>query len=317
MLHRCLLIVMLVFLLVISAAYIGVNVYVSATNTCINCHRAAAAGWQKSTHALVACQDCHSLNTVGKGAMLARYYLSRPILIEVTNRPCQNCHNPDRIVTPDGDLIVPHREHLAQNITCVQCHLSTGHLKSDQTAGDGDVQQTAGGEKLSGQSGAVKAAVGMGVCLTCHYQRNGPLGCEKCHRNPPVTLEHKSPDWLNRHGTAALRDLAQCNTCHRYTLFLDRRKQQDFRQVLTEPALYARANTFCTDCHRKPPATHTAYFAHDHAFVAVDNERSCLVCHSFAYPLPVEQVPELYCGQCHLYQGYIPLPFSQLARKAH
>ncbi len=266
----------------------------SRPDFCVSCHemQSAASSWEKSTHSQYRCVSCHKLNPILKSAMLVSHLRQAPLQLSAQAVACTACHNLNRIVTPPGDLIIPHTMHVAKSIACSSCHAGVGHQDALETTQTADIS--------------------MGLCFNCHYKKGGPLNCRQCHRKPPVTLAHLQPDWTLEHGREAAKDLAACNSCHKYTLLLNPAKSATLEQVLASPALYAKDNEFCAGCHRLRPASHNPYFLHDHAFFAVDREDDCLVCHEWDYPLPTAQVPYLFCQQCHAYRGWVPLPYSKL-----
>ncbi len=212
---------------------------------------------------------------------------------------CKHCHTEARIITPSGDLLIPHRLHLEQNIACGNCHPGAGHLSGEVAAAKGTVA-------------AKYPTQVMALCLKCHYRNKGKLNCSACHFRPSVTLAHRQPDWGNTHGWSAFKELSECNACHGYTLFLDEKRSDTAAQTLASPADYCRDNVFCADCHQKRPPSHGKSFAHDHAAWVTDSEDDCLVCHKWNFPLPLEPGPRLYCQKCHIYRGWFPVPYNRL-----
>ncbi len=292
--RRLLKVIMASFLCLVILLVVSVEL-TSRPRFCISCHemQSAAESWQKSTHSQYLCVSCHKLNPIANSAMLVSHLTQTPLTLSVKSVSCTECHNLNRIVTPPGDLIIPHRLHISKNIACNSCHAGVGHLN----ALDQENVQT--------------ADISMGLCFNCHYKNGGPMGCRRCHRKPPVTLAHLQPDWTLTHGREVAKDLEACNNCHKFTLLLNPAKRHTLQQVLASPALYAKDNEYCAACHRLRPASHGEYFLIEHATFAVDREDDCLVCHEWDYPLPTMQAPDLYCQQCHAYRGWVPLPYGK------
>jgi cytochrome c nitrite reductase small subunit len=110
---------------------------------CANCHvmREQLEGWTKSSHRAVAvCNDCHAPHDVlGKYATKMRngfwhsFYFTtgtfhEPIRITprdrvITENACRDCH--DEIVQA---MAVPARHGAADDVSCIRCHSSVGHL---------------------------------------------------------------------------------------------------------------------------------------------------------------------------------------------
>ncbi len=109
---------------------------------CANCHimNDQYNGWQKSSHKAVAtCNDCHTPHDLlGKYSTKAlngfwhSYYFTfnnfhEPIQISgrnlrITEASCRHCH---------ADLtesITAHREGRDEEVSCIRCHRSVGHL---------------------------------------------------------------------------------------------------------------------------------------------------------------------------------------------
>lgn len=109
---------------------------------CANCHVMSEqyAGWQKSSHKAVAtCNDCHTPNDfIGKYVTKASngfwhsYYFTfnnfhEPIQIternlKITEESCRRCH------AALTSSITAHDPSRDQEMSCVRCHRSVGHL---------------------------------------------------------------------------------------------------------------------------------------------------------------------------------------------
>jgi cytochrome c nitrite reductase small subunit len=123
---------------------------------CANCHVMLEQfdGWVKSSHRLVAtCNDCHTPHDVlGKYATKVRngfwhsFYFTvggfpEPIRIlprdrEITENACRFCH--DAIVHSMG---VPARAGGPDDVSCIRCHHSVGHLSLAAVSNPPEVSQ--------------------------------------------------------------------------------------------------------------------------------------------------------------------------------
>ncbi|MCK4777158.1 MAG: NapC/NirT family cytochrome c, partial [Actinomycetia bacterium] len=133
----------IIFVIVMTGGYI----YSNNPAFCGSCHELQVAydTWKSSTHRNVHCVDCHSepglFNKV-KGKFERFYYgyahltdiYSKPIKIKVpiSNEACETCHTRNRVVSPGGDLVVPHEHHIAEvGLRCSDCH-SNLHISAEE-----------------------------------------------------------------------------------------------------------------------------------------------------------------------------------------
>ncbi|HWJ02094.1 MAG TPA: NapC/NirT family cytochrome c, partial [Verrucomicrobiae bacterium] len=175
----------------------------SRSSFCNSCHemKSQSINWQESGHSKQRCVDCHRLTSLQKAGMLFTHVSGvSPGLTTTTPVACLNCHTEDRVITPSGDLRIPHTTHLDRKVDCGSCHPAAGHVK------DG--------------SGTNEGTVVMAVCIKCHYQNGATVGCRACHRKLPATVAHLKADWPVNHGKYAAQGLKGCNECHKYTLYL-------------------------------------------------------------------------------------------------
>lgn len=163
--------------------------------------------WRTSTHAKVSCIQCH----VDPGAMGFVAFAARSIpdfysqlvfgpkstnLLQAPDREaCQKCHTDYRQVSPDGDLLIPHRAHVeVLHIECVVCHKSLVHAAN--AAGFNRPQMT--------------TCIGL-----CHDGTKATDKCDKCHTRKEAPASHKQADWLKIHGGMA--KTIDCGKCHDWT----------------------------------------------------------------------------------------------------
>ncbi len=120
-------------------------------------------------------------------------------------------------------------------------------------------------------------------CTTCHGGDRAPKHdqpylptsvpaseCKGCHggRVLPSTVRHERDDWIETHGTEALRAGADsCYRCHDFGL------------------------KFCDQCHAKKPPSHLPVerWRTIHPDVAREDTRVCYSCHKLSF-----------CKKCHL-----------------
>lgn len=299
----------------------------SASIVCQACHemKPETATWQVSSHSKIACIKCHPGIHVEHLFQLIhftkKYYLPIQVKEPVPESICINCHSGNRVITPRGDLIVPHQKHEAEGITCTECHIGVAHggIAERQETIDGDFSRWTAVTARQNMSWQYKT-VGMAECMNCHKDRNGPQGCEACHSKIAPPPSHQTKEWVQNgsHGQDAIKDLASCDTCHSYSMNLVRVQNAD--NVIA----YARSNSFCVSCHAKKPESHNLPFLHGSK--ATQDERGCMVCHDKTttkkttvattrtvcmschqqkhtvpqfHPVPMGTAPEASCYRCH------------------
>lgn len=214
--------------------------------------------WSGSTHAKMSCADCH----VDPGAASFLSFAARSVpafyeqivagpketnLISPPDRQaCQKCHTDYRQVSPNGDLLIPHRAHVdILKVPCVTCHRYLVHEESPEG----------------------RHTPPMAVCLTCHDGKQAKNACTTCHTAKAAPDTHKASDWLVVHPQVAkTTDCAKCHgwidnwcaDCH------DRRPPshtKDWRERhATAVAVKKPRNceschvaSFCTECHGSVP----------------------------------------------------------------
>ncbi len=207
--------------------------------------RVRMANWRNSTHALVACADCHvdpgpiGFLTFAAKSVPAFYsqllFGPKPTnLLSVPNTAaCERCHTANRQVSPDGDLLIPHRAHVdVLQIRCAVCHKNLVHSLNPQ--------------------GFNKPV--MSTCMTCHDGKQATNQCVKCHTQKQVPPSHKAADWLTIHGS--MTKTIDCGRCHGFT------------------------PDYCNTCHQQRPPSHVGNWKALHATaVAAQGTKGCYVCH--------------------------------------
>lgn len=163
--------------------------------------------WRNSTHARMSCADCHvdpgikGLVTFAARSFPAFYsqLLFGPKHTNLLRPPgtaaCQKCHTGFRQVSPDGDVLIPHRAHVdVLKINCVVCHEQLVH--SPNAAGINKPKMT-------------------GCLRRCHDGETATAECVKCHTRKQAPESHRRPDWLTIHSQAATKD--ECGKCHAWS----------------------------------------------------------------------------------------------------
>jgi hypothetical protein len=163
--------------------------------------------WRASTHAGMTCVGCHV--EPGLGSFLGFAARSVPafysqlltgprgegVLRAPTRRACRKCHTGYRLVSPAGDLRIPHRAHVeVLKIDCAFCHRGLVHYPSE--------------------TGYNRPR--MSMCLeACHDGTRAANQCVKCHTRKQTPEGHRAADWLETHSTMV--DKIDCGSCHAWT----------------------------------------------------------------------------------------------------
>ena len=281
--------------------------------TCTKCHamietvhRKVIRGelWEKQSHLIPACVDCHEPHKVRKV-----YYPQG-----MADQDCQRCHaNPELKMVRDGKTVslfvnkdeISHSRH--QRVACVQCH--TGGTPSDERpcrtvtpkvdCSICHADQVAQYRSSTHGQLAAKGSPDAPGCSDCHgshgvlgridsnsptFSRNVPNLCAKCHRSGQK---------------AALRyNGKQDHIVERYTESIHGRG-------LLEAGLTVTAN--CADCH----TAHTELPASDprSSVNRANIAKTCAKCHRGIYEVFIKSVhsPEAFptskklpvCADCH------------------
>jgi len=163
--------------------------------------------WRNSTHAKVSCAECHvNPGPVGFLTFAAKsvpsFYsqiITGPTENNVLGVPekeaCQKCHTNFRQVSPQGDLLIPHRAHVqVLEMDCAECHKDLVHSKNDQGFNRPE----------------------MNTCTEkCHNGKTATNECIKCHTQKQTPDSHKRADWLATHSADV--NTVDCGSCHAWT----------------------------------------------------------------------------------------------------
>lgn len=163
--------------------------------------------WRTSTHARMSCTSCHvKPGARGFGSFAARSvpaFYSQLVqgphptnLLQVPDQEaCQKCHTAYRQVSPDGDLLIPHRAHVeVLKMNCADCHTDLVHAENEK--------------------GFNRPR--MSTCLErCHDGVKASNKCVDCHTRKQAPKDHSQPQWLETHSEMV--DKVDCGKCHDWT----------------------------------------------------------------------------------------------------
>ncbi len=307
----------------------------SDNSYCSSCHmmKPEVYTWKASSHNQVDCVACHieqgvmtkvryKLFSVKEwySAITGDYGIAIQMVNPIPDVTCTQCHDmKTRNVTPSGDLIIPHSKHMQLNVSCTQCHTGVAHgnivkkrvtFRTDYEKWDESIGQSI-------MSDPKNLRPDMDVCMNCHKVRKAPLNCSACHTTSMIPSNHKGETFKNgAHGEEAAKNILSCDSCHSYmskeTVEVSKGNQSAFQQFLSKnndkPGTisvkdYAKANTFCTDCHKKRPVTHSEDFQLKHGAIAEQSKDRCFTCHDNRPQSVLRSNSSISiaisCGSCH------------------
>jgi len=323
-------------LVVLALAGFAADVATSSSKFCLSCHEMSPEvhTWEASTHANVDCVSCHTdSGFLGKfkekSDRFSEAYKSwtntqmDPIKLtdarKIPNERCESCHSiENRPSKQKGDIIFSHEQHRDASVSCVTCHHGVVHgqiaergLNGSDTYGSWD--REAGMMALKQKEFRV---VQKPACLSCHEDSSVPNTCGSCHSTGMRPPDHDKPNFISKlHGEGARKDLAGCDSCHKFTSvedmmsayesnstaaeFLNDKKDDEsaagFARTLKE---YVSENDFCSSCHSIAPASHEGDFFAKHGTLANENKAGCLTCHDETANTGFAP-SSVSCGSCH------------------
>ncbi len=274
---------------------------------CGGCHsmQPQVKTWQVTAHNNVECIKCHkdlSMTTFKFREKTGRYRLPIENDKFMKDEICLQCHNPRRIVTPPGDLVIPHELHMKKGLDCIDCHEEVVHANVNK-----EVIMARGidpGEftlKMAQELASHGNRIPMDKCMECHNGAKAPRDCNTCHTGKQAPASHHRADWDTQHGRAAFKDINSCNQCHEYNI-ANKKAYDENADPLLNVQREARTNGFCYNCHIRRPVTHTKVYSVDHPERARQFAQGCLACHNKEKEPEKEVAPpttNVYCGQCH------------------
>jgi nitrate/TMAO reductase-like tetraheme cytochrome c subunit len=281
----------------------------SSSDFCVSCHEMKPEYYtlKASTHSEVDCVNCHT----DSGAKRVAKYQEKEIVKtvkkyndesvapirmpkDIPDSACEKCHNVfTRTFTVSGDIIIPHDQHKEEDVKCIQCHSGVAHgkiadremtFKTDYDKWDSKIGTAA-------MSDIKWTRPSMDTCMECHESRQVTTECSACHTTGMLPKSHKKTDFKTKtHGLQAKDDLKDCNSCHKY-MSTDELEGYEDTSVLAKylssenkgsnknASTYAKENTYCLECHKTRPASHTANFFSGHGNDANKNQEKCFTCH--------------------------------------
>jgi cytochrome c-type protein NapC len=306
-------------LIVVLFFTVGAITLTSTPTFCSMCHEMSAdiTAWKASSHAEVTCYGCHSEGNIAvfvlhKVESLKEIYLhlsdsfEKPINGEshyakkMSNEACERCHSLNRKVTSSPGVIINHKKHEEEGVTCVTCHNRVGHpdMKgfvtekgNEEEPKEGEpradlVSLKPGMEQEVLLEGEVYANhLEMRYCMSCHTGKEeegkGPKECSACHPEgfELKPADHENADWLPPrekvlsvkavHAEEGKERMSDCISCHE--------------------------QAFCNDCH-KVEIPHPGTWKAEHketvgkaVKVSKVAPQECTTCH----PQPN------FCDACH------------------
>ncbi len=319
------------FILVgVVALFWGTFEKTSSTEYCASCHSMKPEFYtlKASSHNQVACVACHvEPGTVKKvkyklfnikewiATLTGNYGIVITTTTPIPDATCIQCHDmKTRKVTPSGDLIIPHDKHMQAGVSCTLCHTGVAHgnIAEKQVTFRSDYAKWNDTIGKSIMADVKNIRPDMDVCMNCHKLRKAPLNCSACHTGSMVPANHKEEAFkISTHGTLAAKDIKACDDCHSYMskdpVEVSKGSESASKQFLLNDSgkpttisvsNYAKANTFCKDCHGKRPVSHDENFQQNHGTLAVKDKDSCLICHENK-PTGTSAVTKTSCGSCH------------------
>ncbi|WP_316570443.1 NapC/NirT family cytochrome c [Neobacillus sp. YIM B06451] len=302
----------------------------SSSEFCSSCHEMKPEyyTWKASSHGEVDCVNCHIEPGVenlakAKGNGLVELYKKQtqtytaPIRMpkDIPDKSCERCHNVyKRDVTPSGDLIIPHDKHKNEGIECIQCHSGVAHAKiaDRKITYKTDYLKWNEHQGKSIMSDTKYTKPQMDTCMECHKARKAPLECTACHQSSMVPENHKTSEFkLGGHGKIKPSDLQTCDKCHSYMSSqsydffkeeLNYKKYLNNEQtgvnIQTTVSQYAKANTFCKNCHGQQPKSHKQSLFHMNHGKLANDKKNCYTCHDNRI-VGDEPVTQVACATCH------------------
>jgi nitrate/TMAO reductase-like tetraheme cytochrome c subunit len=330
-----------------SIGYIGLEGS-SSSKFCSSCHEMKPEyyTWKASSHSEVDCVSCHvdpGLENLAKAkangakqafkSITSSYTAPIQMPKEIPDSACEKCHNMNkREATPTGDLIIPHSKHQEKDITCTECHSGVAHGKIAERKvtfqSDYEKWNDTLGKSMMNDLKFIRPK--METCMECHSARKVSTDCESCHTTKMYPDSHKKEDFkLESHGNQAIKNIKECNDCHKYmsndeiSLFNDKPAHSKYIQgeKVTDKKVnvkdYAKENTFCKNCHLQRPPSHDKRFITTHGSTADRSADNCLACHDYQ-KTGINKTNNVTCSSCHpsshnkkLWRSTHPIPVNK------
>jgi hypothetical protein len=312
----------LAFMSIIAIALVAIPVTSSYTFCAHVCHCIqddTLAAYNDSPHAKVSCVACHipsqadpvtfMYHKIKAGVEGGYQRVTRTfdlpinpesaVAAEMKSTQCTQCHTSTREVTPREGLIIDHKIHADNKVTCTTCHNRVAHPEREQLTLQGNEHHV---DWLS-----------MDGCFRCHGLESGakaPGKCTACHPADfkLVPPSHETTSWYNSYGVSKGHAAAALEVEARVA---EAEKAQGEKSAAETGSAEAKeelkpldeVNTcltchkadFCTGCHGME-LPHSAEFKKDHAKEAAANSAACGKCHARS---AAEAKSLGYCDACH------------------
>lgn len=310
--------------------------YFFCANICHAVQDDSIYSYQNSTHRTVSCLACH----MPAGADPVTFMLHKAVALQeipmtlmgtyeiplnkgshLSQNPdhmgsiqCTQCHDlSKRNVTPSAGILIDHKAHAEENISCTICHNRIAHNETDRDFQFVNVDPNSG-ELNTGHPDMS----GMTGCMRCHrvdgdgqveespFEATG--ACEACH-TPEFDLvpeDHKAEGWKSAHGDAANEEAVhvaevaaelEAEGGHEAEPKSDEAKATAHVpniEVMNE-CYTCHSKTFCSDCHGGVEMPHPGNFLDNHREEAQKNEAACITCHG-----------QDSCNNCHHGEANVP-----------
>lgn len=295
--------------------------------------------WQKSSHSAVTCYACHGHEPGVIPLMMAKMVAMKELYLqladsyekpingesklaeELSSEPCELCHSiENRKVTPSNGIIINHKVHLDNDISCTHCHNRVAHGQPKDYPGE-PPKKSGEEEELLAMEGPMQKRefyqdwMSMRHCMTCHTgeEGKGPKECSACHTKgfelkpgnhmEASWLRPKAPDKKAIHPKLADVDMDYCKLCHEVKSFcrdchgVSMPHAPDFKKKhgplgRSRPQvcrLCHRAKNFCNDCHHEGARSGVPWVKQHSVMVKKTGAEKCFDCHK-----------EIYCSHCHV-----------------
>lgn len=217
--RRALAVAAVIFTFVVAASIAAIGSVAVVLPGCERCHLTTefATAFVDSTHAEIACVDCHVEDTFeGRFAFAVRqvFHMTIPVVPEldrsyaaVSTEICEKCHATMRDPGVAGlkGILINH-ELCSVGRECTQCHSAVAH----------------------GNATPWPRSYDMETCWSCHGLTNSSTECNTCHadgRTPESVFADgfeavHPPGWREAHGMGEIRFCAACHvgatcsSCH-------------------------------------------------------------------------------------------------------
>ncbi|MBS4025330.1 MAG: hypothetical protein KGZ96_06600 [Clostridia bacterium] len=276
---------------------------------CISCHviNPEIAMWQLSSHNRVTCITCHAdvdLQEFNQKMNTNSYTLPIKLNSVIKDEVCTQCHSLNRVVTPSGDVIIPHQYHSGLGIRCTVCHDSVVHNRIDERLPKLEEKfqdYTAWTPELAEEVYHVRfTRPNMWTCLDCHRMLKATTQCAACHLRIPGLPSHEDPTWKTMHGVEGRNTLDECIHCHVSPIPAPPPEPSTHDPI----ADFARQTEFCYNCHLQLPESHSGKWLPTHPNAGITKGMpNCIACHDINAPGTRSNATATYCNRCHWFES--------------